>query len=148
MPEWSRTLYIGAFVWWAIALSRWDFRDHRLPDVLTLPAYPVAGVAVAAMAPQNLGESATLAVSTLAVAWIAHVALDLGFGDVKLLGVCALTLGITANPTGSATVALVATTAVAGIHAVIHLVVTRDRRSHIPLGPSILFGVLVGVASG
>lgn len=148
MSDWLHALYIVAFVWWAIALARWDFRDHRLPDALTLPAYPVVAVAIAALAPQNLGESATLAVSTIAVTWIAHRAVDLGFGDVKLLGACALTFGITANPAGSATVAFAATTAIAGIHAIIHLVVTRDRRSHIPLGPSILFGVFAGMVSG
>ncbi len=148
MTDIPRALYIGAFVCWAIALARWDFREHRLPDALTLPAYPIAGLVVGVVAQQNLGVSATIAVTALAGGWIAHRTADLGLGDVKLLGASALALGITTNPAGASLSALVVAAVFGGTHAAIHLAVTRDRHSHIPLGPSILVAELFALIQG
>jgi hypothetical protein len=35
-------LYLTSVIAWSVALARVDFREHRLPDRLTLPAIPVA----------------------------------------------------------------------------------------------------------
>ena len=78
------TLFIASVAAWAVALARIDFREHRLPDRLTLPALPVALVVLALNRPENLGFAATIAVVVVAIGLGAHRVADLGLGDVKL----------------------------------------------------------------
>ncbi len=141
-------LYIYVVIAWAVALAVVDFREHRLPDRLTLPAYPVAFAFLAVAFPENIGVGATAAVALITAGYIAHRWFDLGFGDVKLLGVAALIVAATRNPADSLAEMLVVTALLGGIHAAIHLVITRDRRAHIPFGPAILVGVVVAAISG
>jgi prepilin signal peptidase PulO-like enzyme (type II secretory pathway) len=59
-------LYVCALVAWATALARIDFTEHRLPDRLTLPAFPAALGIVAQLWPHYLGESVQWAALVLA----------------------------------------------------------------------------------
>ena len=129
-------LYICALVGWATALARIDFAEHRLPDRLTLPAYPATVGIVAQFWPHNLGESVQWAVIVLAGAAILAVVADLGWGDVKLLGV----LGIIAGGSGTVAESAFWVCIGGGTHVLVHLLVDGDRRAHIPFGPALLMG--------
>lgn len=140
--------YICVLAGWSVALAWHDFRVHRLPDLLTLPAIPVALAVLAVGRPDNLSVGVTAAVVLMVAGLAAHRIADLGLGDVKLLAPTALVVASGSNPGESLTLWLVGTAILGGIHAVIHLVITRDRLSHIPFGPSILGAMLVAVISG
>ena len=88
------------FVAIAIALTLIDLDVFRLPDVLTLPSYPVGllllGIAAVV---DDKGDALVRAVVCAAIAfafyfavWFAYPA-GMGFGDVKLAGVVGLYLG-------------------------------------------------------
>jgi len=141
-------LYFSAVTVWSVALARVDFREHRLPDRLTLPAIPVAVGMVAWMNPSALGFASTASVVLFTAGWVAHRVADLGLGDVKLLPSVGLLSANSANPAENLVVWFVAMAVLGGIHAVIHLVITRDRRSHIPFGPAILGGLWWSMISG
>lgn len=136
-------LYIGALVVWGIALARWDFAEHRLPDRLTLPAYPAAAAIVSQLWPAQLGIALVMGVIALAIAATLHVTVDLGGGDVKLLGIW----GILAGGSGTTLDSIALIALLGGLHALLHVLITRDRRSHIPFGPAILVGFLPATAS-
>lgn len=141
-------LYFTAVTLWAIALARVDFREHRLPDRLTLPAIPIAVGMVAWMNPSALGFASTASVVLFAAGWVAHRVADLGLGDVKLLPSVGLLAANSADPAENLVEWFVAMSILGGIHAAIHLAITRDRRSHIPFGPSILGGLWWANISG
>lgn len=85
----------------AVVLSVIDLRQGRLPDRLTLPAYPAAAVLLGAAALAGPGGArrflaalAGLAVAGLFFGLLALVSpAGLGWGDVKLAGVLGLYLG-------------------------------------------------------
>jgi leader peptidase (prepilin peptidase)/N-methyltransferase len=129
-------LYVCALVAWATALARIDFAEHRLPDRLTLPAYPAAAGIVAQFWPHSLGESVHWAAFLLAGSAILAVVADLGWGDVKLLGV----LGIIAGGSGTVSDSAFMVCISGGLHVLVHLVVDGDKRAHIPFGPALLLG--------
>lgn len=141
-------LFFTAVAVWSVALARVDFREHRLPDRLTLPAIPVAAGFVAWMNPSALGFASTASVVLFAVGWVAHRVAELGLGDVKLLPSVGLLAANSAQPIENLVEWLVAMAILGGIHAAIHLVIIRDRRSHIPFGPSILGGLWWANISG
>lgn len=141
-------VYVCALVAWSVALAWHDFRDHRLPDRLTLPAIPVALAVVAANRPQNLTFGVTAAVVLVVVGLLANRFADLGLGDVKLFAPAAFIVANTADPGASVTLWLLGTAVFGGVHAVIHLGITRDRRSHIAFGPSILGAMLASALTG
>ncbi len=134
-------LYFTAVTLWAIALAWVDFREHRLPDRLTLPAIPIAVGMVAWMNPSALGFASTASVVLFAAGWVAHRVADLGLGDVKLLPSVGMLAANSVHPIDNLVEWFVAMSILGGIHAAIHLAITRDRRSHIPFGPSILGGL-------
>lgn len=137
------SLYLYALTAWSVALAWVDFREHRLPDRLTLPAIPVAVAVVASMRPDALRFAVMAAVALGALGLLAHRVADLGFGDVKLLPSVGIIASNSAQPAENLVEWFVAMSILGGVHAAIHLVVTRDRHSHIPFGPSILWGLLV-----
>ena len=141
-------LYFTAVTLWAIALARVDFREHRLPDRLTLPAIPIAVGMVAWMNPSALGFASTASVVLFAAGWVAHRVADLGLGDVKLLPSVGMLAANSVHPIDNLVEWFVAMSILGGIHAAIHLAITRDRRSHIPFGPSILGGLWWANISG
>ncbi len=141
-------IYITSVIVWSVALARVDFREHRLPDRLTLPAIPVALGVLALNRPQNLGFAATAAVVAMAAGLVAHRIADLGLGDVKLVPSVVILVSNAQNPAENLAEWFVAMAILGGIHAAIQILITRDRRSHIPFGPAILGGMLSVVIAG
>ena len=136
------SIYLCAVITWAAALAWVDFREHRLPDRLTLPAIPVALASLALNRPENLGFAATSAVAVMTIGLVAHRIADLGLGDVKLAPTVVFIVSNAENPSENLAEWLVGMSILGGLHAAIHISITRDRRSHIPFGPAILGGML------
>jgi leader peptidase (prepilin peptidase)/N-methyltransferase len=141
-------IYITSVIVWSVALARIDFREHRLPDRLTLPAIPLALGVLALNRPQNLGFAVTAAVVAMAAGLVAHRIADLGLGDVKLVPSVVILVSNGQNPSENLAEWFVGMAILGGIHAAIHMSITRDRRSHIPFGPAILGGMLSVVIAG
>jgi leader peptidase (prepilin peptidase)/N-methyltransferase len=123
--------------WLAVPLAAADLARRRLPDALTLPAYPVLGLAVALAAAggpdPGLGLRAVVGVllfggAHAVVRVLAPAAL--GAGDVKLAG----SLGAVLGALGWA--ALVVAAVLAGVITV--LLAVGRRRAVAPHGPGLL----------
>ncbi len=89
------TIYLVAVTW---PLSRIDVREHRLPNRLVLPAFPIAivGQAMAsAISNQwiNLATALAAALIAFGVGLAANRWASLGMGDVKLISATSLCLG-------------------------------------------------------
>jgi leader peptidase (prepilin peptidase) / N-methyltransferase len=133
----------------SVALAVIDLRYRRLPDLLTLPAYPVGGLllGVAALAVPGGLRHVAGALAGMAAAWLFFLLLvlihpaGLGWGDVKLSGVIGLYLGwlgITAVAAGLfGAFVLAAVTGLALIAAG-----RATRKSQIPFGPFMLVAAL------
>jgi leader peptidase (prepilin peptidase) / N-methyltransferase len=133
----------------SVALTFIDVTHQRLPDLLTLPAYPVAVVALAAATPFVPHGPAHLvhAVIGLAAALAFYLVLALiypagiGWGDVKLSGLLGLYLGWTgleALVVGLAAGFVLAAAVGLGLIAA----GKATRRSQIAFGPFMLAGAL------
>jgi leader peptidase (prepilin peptidase) / N-methyltransferase len=131
-----------------------DLRWRRLPDRLTLPAYPAATLLLAAGAPAvpDGGRHLVSALAGLATAWLffALIALihpgGLGWGDVKLSGVLGLYLGWL----GTAAVAagLLGAFALAALAGLGLIAAGRaTRKSQLPFGPFMLVSALAVIAA-
>ena len=124
-----------------------DLREHRLPNIFTLPAYPViaALLALAALIDGQWGAfvRALLAgLVTLAAFALLHVinASGMGMGDVKLAGPLGMLLGWVAWNTVMWGIFLGFLTAAAW--SIVLLISKRaTRHSHIAFGPFMLFGM-------
>ena len=144
--------FLGAL---GVALSAIDIAVHRLPDRLTLPAYPVliALLAVAAVTGHHGGAlaRALLAGVALALGYLLLALLrpgQLGLGDVKLAGLAGLALGWLGWPTLGLGAALGFV-----LCAVVSLALLAVRRislhSAICFGPFLLGGAMLAIlASG
>jgi leader peptidase (prepilin peptidase)/N-methyltransferase len=89
------TLYLIAVAW---PLSRIDMREHRLPNRLVLPAFPItlAGEVIASAISNNwanLGVALAACVISFAIGLAANHWASLGMGDVKLISATTLALG-------------------------------------------------------
>ena len=126
-----------------------DARYQRLPDLLTLPSYPVglAALGIAAIFAADGGGHFAGALIGMAAVWLFFVLqvfvypAGMGWGDVKLSGLIGLYLGwFGAGPVIAGLLAGYLLAAVTGIG----LIVTRraTRRSHLPFGPFMLAGAL------
>jgi leader peptidase (prepilin peptidase) / N-methyltransferase len=121
----------------AAPLALADLRHLRLPDVLTLPAYPLFGAAVGAAALGGGGPSLAVRAAAGALLFggahaLVHRAVpgSLGAGDVKLSG----SLGAVLGAAGWPALALAAVLA-----ALLSLAVAVVRKSHrVPHGPALL----------
>lgn len=143
-------LVAAVFVAGGLAAGWSDLRVHRLPNLITwamLTGCVVVGVCEAAVGAEwwRLGS----AVAGLAIAGGMSLAgallFSLGWGDVKLalswgwvLGWQGLTV-LWAGALGSAVVVLVG--------AVLVLVITGDRRRHVPVGPALVGGAVAALAA-
>jgi len=88
-------LYLLAVTW---PLAVIDLREHRLPNRLVLPAYPIAllGQLVASMVSMDWARflfAVICSLSVLVIGIAANYFDVLGMGDVKLAGALALVLG-------------------------------------------------------
>jgi leader peptidase (prepilin peptidase)/N-methyltransferase len=145
-PDMVAFFYLGAL---GVSLAAIDISVQRLPDALTLPAYPVLIVllALAALAGHNadalvraLAGGVVLAGAYLVLALLRPG--QLGGGDIKLAGLAGLTLGWLGWP------ALLAGAALGFVlSAVVSLGLLAARRitlrSQICFGPFLLGGALL-----
>lgn len=131
----------------AIPLARIDIREHRLPNRLVLPAFPIA-LAGQLLVDWQLGMwgLTLVALATSAIAFGAALLINrtgvLGMGDVKLIAAIAFVLGwfSPVAPVQALFYALVAATVV-----VLAMLVLRKThlKAHIPFGPYLMFGFAV-----
>ena len=137
------------------ALAVIDLRWRRLPDPLTLPAYPAAALLLAAgaMAIPGGARHFLSALAGLAAAWLFFALLafiypaGLGWGDVKLSGVLGLYLGwLGAAAVAAGLLGAFVLAALAGLG----LIATgrATRKSHIPFGPFMLASAIAVIAVG
>lgn len=129
-----------ALTWFAVLLTATDLRHRRLPDALTLPAYPVIAAATVLAATMGAGWSLPLRAAAGAIVFCGVHALvhlsspaSLGAGDVKLSGSLGAVLGAVGWP---------AMVLAAGLAAMLTLtlgLLSRHRwRDGIPHGPGLL----------
>jgi leader peptidase (prepilin peptidase)/N-methyltransferase len=144
-------LYLAAV---GVSLAMIDLDLQRLPDVLTLPSYPVGlallGLAAGVDHDPHAFVRALLGMAALfafyGVVWFAYPA-GMGLGDVKLSGVLGLYLGWLGW--GQLVVGAFAAFAI-GAAVSIGVIVFHDagRKTRIPFGPFMLAGALVGIFAG
>ncbi|WP_291382154.1 A24 family peptidase [Demequina sp.] len=137
-----------------VALTAIDLEHRRLPDALTLPAYPVLAVAIAIYAGME-NEWWILARALIGAAilggvyfalWFAYPK-GMGFGDVKAAGMLGLALG--AVGWSAVAVGAIAGPLIGGVVGV--AVVIRSRRARgvaIPYGPWLIAGAWLGILAG
>lgn len=140
-----------------VALSGVDLVHHRLPDAITLPALPVAALAVIGtylLAPHS--GSALRSVLSAVALWTVFALLArvksawMGRGDVKLIPTLGLLLGYVSS--SSVVLGLAVAFGLGSLVSLAAVAAGRMRlRSAIPLGPYLLFGtwavLLLGVGT-
>ena len=148
---------VPALLYWAaigIALTLIDIDHHRLPNVITLPAYAVTGALVAA-ASVLTGEYDRLLIAAAGLAILGGFYLVLalgyrggmGFGDVKLAGSLGMMLGWLGWP--QLVVGGFSAFLVGGIVGIALMVIGRaGRKSRLPFGPFMLIGSWIGIFAG
>jgi leader peptidase (prepilin peptidase)/N-methyltransferase len=141
-PRWLPLALLVA--WLGVVLSVVDFRHRRLPDAVTLPAWPLVGAAL-----WWAGADPWRAVAGAALLFAFHLAVRLlapgamGGGDVKLAGPVGAVLASVswwALPAG--VVAASATTLVVAL-----ALPPRRRAGGVPHGPGLLTAAWLAVAS-
>lgn len=144
-------LYLAAI---GVALSMIDLDTKRLPNVIVLPSYVVAGVLLgAAAATGHDGDRAIRALVGMACYYGAFLLLRLayprgmGFGDVKLAGVLGLYLGWLGYDV--LVVGAFAGVLLGGIVGIALMATKRaGRKSAVPYGPFMVAGALLAVFAG
>ena len=137
-----------------VALAAIDLEHRRLPDALTLPAYPVLAVAIAIYAGME-NEWWILARALIGAAilggayfalWFAYPK-GMGFGDVKAAGMLGLALG--AVGWSAVAVGAIAGPLIGGVVGVVAIIRTRRARGvAIPYGPWLIAGAWLGILAG
>jgi leader peptidase (prepilin peptidase) / N-methyltransferase len=131
-----------------------DLRWRRLPDPLTLPAYPAAALLLAAgaLAIPGGGRRFLSALAGLAAAWLFFALLalvhpgGLGWGDVKLAGVLGLYLGwLGAAALAVGLLGAFVLAALAGLGLIAAGRATR--KSQLPFGPFMLASAIAVIAA-
>jgi leader peptidase (prepilin peptidase) / N-methyltransferase len=138
----------------APVLTVTDLRWRRLPDRLTLPAYPAAALLLAAgaLAIPDGGRRFLSALAGLAAAWLFFALLalirpgGLGWGDVKLSGVLGLYLGwLGPAAVAAGLLGAFALAALAGLGLIAAGRATR--KSQLPFGPFMLVSAIAVIAA-
>ncbi|WP_028709084.1 prepilin peptidase [Propionicicella superfundia] len=149
---------VAVALWWLAAvtviLTVIDLDTHRLPDVIVLPGYPVAGagllVACLLGAPwPSLGRAvAGMAILAGLYGLLRLIRPDgMGGGDVKLAGLLGLYLGWFGW--GALAVGTLAGFVLGGLFGIALIAFGRaGRRSAIPYGPWMLAGAWLGIVLG
>lgn len=136
----------------AVAVATWpliaaDVSEHRLPNKIVLPCYPIAaiGLAIHSIVTGNSPALAVIAsLGCVTVFALMHLLGGMGMGDVKLVGVLALllgSLGVTSLMVGFASAFLFGAVAGGWTMATQHRAATH----RIPFGPFLLVGFWLGV---
>jgi leader peptidase (prepilin peptidase)/N-methyltransferase len=148
--------YAVALVW-GLTLAFIDLEVHRLPDILTLPAYPVAGVLLAVCSAQTgawaplaraaacagLGVAAFFLLALMSL-WFSPDGTGFGLGDVKLSGGLTGLLGWFSA--FHAVYGVLVGCIIGGVAAAVLLIARRGRKAHLSYGPSLIAGAyLVGL---
>ncbi|GGO74917.1 prepilin peptidase [Nonomuraea cavernae] len=129
------------------ALAIIDWRTFRLPDVITLPSYPILALTLIPTGelPRALLGGVALA-AVYGVLWFVRPA-AMGLGDVKLAGLIGMATGALGWPAW--VLAAVAGQLLGALYAVTLLATGRaGRRTEFPLGPFMLLGALTGLCLG
>jgi len=134
--------FVCAWLCLAAALAIVDVAEHRLPNGLTLVAYPLTLAWVIHSQPQQLNAALATSIACVVGGYAAFRFADLGFGDVKLLG----SVGILVGGSGEFLNALAASSALAGVHAIVFLMRTRNSRGFLPFGPALLAATIPAAA--
>jgi leader peptidase (prepilin peptidase) / N-methyltransferase len=134
--------------WLAVALTVVDLKHRRLPNALTLTAYPITAAVVTLAATQagwHLAESALVGALTLGGGYLALHVLSpqaMGAGDVKLSGTQGAIMGAVGLPA-----VLVGTTLAALLTLILNAAAPRHHRQQwrtgIPHGPALLAATYV-----
>jgi leader peptidase (prepilin peptidase)/N-methyltransferase len=138
LPAWWLPVPL-TLTWFATLLAAVDLRHRRLPDALTLPAYPAVAAATVLAATWGGGWSVPLRAAVGALLFFGvHAAVhlaspaSLGAGDVKLSGSLGAALAAAGWP------AMVVATALAALLTLTLGLATRRWRDGIPHGPGLL----------
>ncbi|MFL6119386.1 prepilin peptidase [Actinophytocola sp.] len=134
--------------WLTATLTAVDLKHRRLPNALTLPAYPATAATVALASTQagwQLAENALLGATILATCYLAVHATSpqaMGAGDVKLSGTQGAVMGAVGLP------AVAVGAALAALLTLLLPTLTPKRlrnqwRSGIPHGPALLAATYV-----
>lgn len=144
---------IGIFYLLAVAwpLARVDIREHRLPNRLVLPAFPIIALGqlvAATLTGQwwNVASSLLTGIGALIIGVLANHAAGLGMGDVKLIAAIAFALGWYSPliPLVAVFIAFVA----ASIVILVLFAMGRSRlQSNVALGPYLLIGFAASLPS-
>ncbi|MEU8246065.1 A24 family peptidase [Nonomuraea sp. NPDC048916] len=129
------------------ALAIIDWRTFRLPDVITLPSYPILALSLLPTGelPRALLGGAALA-AVYGLLWFVRPA-AMGLGDVKLAGLIGMAAAALGWPAW--VLAAVAGQLLGALYAVALLVTGRaGRRTEFPLGPFMLLGALTAFCVG
>lgn len=144
-------LYLAAV---GLTLALIDVEVRRLPDLLTLPSYPVALVLLGAAAAAgsdtgSLGRAVSGGAAMFALYFVLCFAYPagMGFGDVKLAGV--LGLYIAWLGWGAWVVGVFAGFVFGGLFGVVLMLAGRaHRKTAVPFGPFMLLGCLLAILAG
>jgi leader peptidase (prepilin peptidase) / N-methyltransferase len=156
----AQAVALRAHPWWlpaytylglvGVALIVIDLRVHRLPDLLTLPSYPVLAALFGVAALDGGTHRWLRAAAAGAVVWALFAACaslpgeGLGYGDVKVSGLLGGALGWLGW--GAVFAGFAAGAVLAGITAAVLLVTGRaGRRTHIAFGPFLFAGLFLEI---
>lgn len=151
-PALPAYLYLVAV---SVALAAIDVDLRRLPNVLTLPSYPI-GIALlgaAAIVAEHGLVRFGHALAGMAALWLCYALLfllhpdGLGWGDVKLAGVCGLYLGWLGA--GVWVVGAILAFALGATYGLALVGLRRaNRKTPIPFGPFMIAGTMLAILAG
>lgn len=147
--SWSAAAALGVFAAASPLLAAIDWRERRLPDMVTLPVAAICllglwGAAMSSGDWARLGIAVTCSCAATAFFFVLFVIApsQLGFGDVKLMLSAGLILGWHGP---MVTVVGITLGLMIGLLFGLVLIVLKqaDRRSQVALGPHLLIGALI-----